>query len=289
MANVQTLIDDFAESSRAIGKHVDGVLGQDILREFLVTLNYSAGLVSFRFRSSVTRGHVIRLRKVDHYYLVQLTLEDAPIYFLLDTGTNLTVLSDHAWKILLARKKIVPALDGVRSTASPSTSKLICIHRLVIGGTSYSDFPVRVAPFVHDGFFATPDVDGILGSDFLERFIVTLDLANDLLYLSGDPAFKANPDRFHTIGIQFAKDTTGAFVVAAVWTPTPASAAGMRIGDALLSINGLPTNGMTNDEVSRHLHGRPGTRVDMIVRSGKVERHVHIDIQALICQSAAGE
>jgi len=44
---IKMLTDDFAASSGALGGHIDGVLGNDILGKFTVTLDYSTGSVTF--------------------------------------------------------------------------------------------------------------------------------------------------------------------------------------------------------------------------------------------------
>ena len=85
------------------------------------------------------------------------------------------------------------------------------------------------------------------------------DLANDTLYLRQDHNFKADRNRFSTIGIQFAKDATGFFTVMAVWSPTPASEASFEVGDQVLSVNGSSTIGMTQEDLSSQLHGETGT------------------------------
>jgi C-terminal processing protease CtpA/Prc len=83
------------------------------------------------------------------------------------------------------------------------------------------------------------------------------------MYLSPDPNFKADQDRFTTIGIQFAKDSTGFFTVMAVWSPTPASEANFNVGDQILSANGLSTTEMTQEDLSSQLHGKPDREIQV--------------------------
>jgi hypothetical protein len=115
---------------------------------------------------------------------------------------------------------------------------------MTIGHTSCENVAMRVQPPTSDGFLSNTDVDGLLGSDFLRQFVVSLDLANDSLYLSPDPNFRADQDRFSTIGVQFAKDPTGFFTIMAVWNPSPASQARLKVGDQVLSVNGSNTIGI---------------------------------------------
>jgi C-terminal processing protease CtpA/Prc len=116
------------------------------------------------------------------------------------------------------------------------------------------------------------------------RFVVLLDFANDSLYLSPDPNFKADQDRFCTIGIQFVKDSTGFFTVMAVWSPTPASEANFSVGDQILSANGLSTIEMTQEDLSRQLHGKPGREIQVDISSRGSRRTVRLAIRNLLCQ-----
>ena len=123
-----------------------------------------------------------------------------------------------------------------------------------------------------------------MGSDFLRRFVVSFDLANDYLYLSPDPNFKADQDRFSTIGIQFAKNPNGFFTVMAVWSPTPASEANFNVGDEIISANGLSTSEMTQEDLSRQLHGEPGREIQLGISSHENRRTVRLAIRNLLCQ-----
>jgi C-terminal processing protease CtpA/Prc len=144
---------------------------------------------------------------------------------------------------------------------------------------------MRVQPPTSAGFFSNPDVDGLLGSDFLKQFVISLDLANNSLYLSPDPNFKADQDRFSTIGIQFAKDPTGFFTVMAAWSPTPASQEGLKIGDQILSVNGLSTIEMTQEDLSQQLHGESGRKIQLVIGSSENQRTVRLEIRSPLCQS----
>jgi len=84
---------------------------------------------------------------------------------------------------------------------------------MLIGRASYENLPMRVQPPTSAGILSNPDISGLLGSDFLMRFVVVLDFANDSLHLSPDPNFKADQDRFCTIGIQFAKALPGSLLL----------------------------------------------------------------------------
>lgn len=62
------------------------------------------------------------------------------------------------------------------------------------------------------------------------------------------------------IGIEVEGDRDQLRVVAAA-DGTPAERAGIRPGDVIVSIDGTPVNGLTNEQVAKRMHGAPGTVV----------------------------
>jgi predicted aspartyl protease len=283
-SDLNVMTDDLTASSGALGVRIDGALGNDFLRRFTVTLDYSAGSVTFEHISVSHHGVPISLDRVGNRYFVHLKFDGVLLSFLLDTGTNFSALSQSGWARLNRDKTVLPLIDGVRSSGTSATSKLACIQRVTLGRNSYQNLPVRVQPLMSAGIFANPAVDGLLGSDFLMQFVVSLDLANNALYLNLDRNFTADRDRFSTIGMQFAKDPSGFFTIMAVWRPTPASEANINEGDQILSVNGLNTNEMSQEDLSRQLHGEPGRNIQLTIRSGGDLRTLNLRIRNLVCQ-----
>jgi predicted aspartyl protease len=284
-SDLNVMTDDLAAGSAALGVPIDGVLGNDFLRNFTVTLDYYAGSARFDHISVSHHGVRINLSRVENRYFVHLNFDGVALSFLLDTGTNFSALSQSGWAKLSQDKTVPPLIGGVRSSGTSATSRLACIQRVTLGRNSYQNLPVRVQPPMSAGIFANPTVDGILGSDFLMQFVVSLDLANNALYLNRDRNFTADRDRFSTIGVQFAKDPTGFFTVMAVWRPTPASEANIKVGDQILSVNGLNTIEMSQEDLSRQLHGEPGRKIQVMIRSGRDQRTMNLTIRNLVCQS----
>ena len=280
--SLEVMTDHLEAISAALGKHIDGVLGNDVLRNSVITLNYSSGLVTFGRLISKTQGFSTKLHRVGDLYSIFVEDKNVSLNFLLDTGTNFSAISQNSWsKLGLDKASLV---NGIRSSGA-SAASLGCMHNVKIGRLSYQNLPMRVLPTMHSGLFSRPDIDGILGSDFLRHFKVSFDLKNEVLYLSRDFNVTSDFERFSTIGIQFMKDSSGFYVVMAVWEPTPASEAGIKVGDLLLSVNGSSTTEMTEEDLSRQLHGTPGREVQLDIRSGVTTRSIRLLIRNLLCHS----
>jgi predicted aspartyl protease len=148
------LTDDLTAGSGALEVHIDGVLGNDFLCKFRVTLDYSAGSVTFDHLPVLHHGAPIKLHRIGNRYFVHLNFDGVSLIFLLDTGTNFSALSNSGWARLNESKRALSVIDGVRSSGTAATSKLVCIHKLTIGRASYENLPMRVQPPTSAGFFA---------------------------------------------------------------------------------------------------------------------------------------
>jgi len=179
-------------------------------------------------------------------------------------------------------------VDGVRSSGGSEDAKFVLMPRVDIGGATSNNVPLRVQPQTRDGLFADDDFDGLLGTDVLQKFIVTLDLTNNRIYLIPNPNSHVDRYLFSTIGIQFAKDVDGDFTIMAVWNPSPAAKAGLKIGDRILAVDQLDTRLMNLDDLSRQIHGYPGTEVNLIVESGGHRHNVTVVIGCLLCPANSG-
>jgi carboxyl-terminal processing protease len=69
-------------------------------------------------------------------------------------------------------------------------------------------------------------------------------------------------------GVGASINTTGdTTVITDIYEGSPMHKAGIKPGDILLSLDGKPTNGMDQEEISRLLKGAPGTSLDMVLKN----------------------
>lgn len=80
---------------------------------------------------------------------------------------------------------------------------------------------------------------------------------------------------YEGIGAQVGEDpNTGAIVIIAPFTGSPAERAGLRPGDTLLTVDGESTDGWSVAQAVRTIRGRPGTPIELEIRheSGSTEK-----------------
>jgi len=284
LQGMELLSSDLSSTSSAAGVTIDGIVGSDVLRHFAVRIDFSSGSVQFGTNTTMlARGVVVTLQSANNVYFVPLNLEGTPVSLLLDTGTNASSVSSHAWSDITMHWQPQTMLDGVRSSGGSEGAKFVLIPKVNIGGATSRNVPLRVQPQTRDGLFADANFDGLLGTDVLRQFIVTLDLANNKIYLIRNPNSHIDRYLFSTIGIQFAKDIDGDFTILAVWNPSPAAKAGLKIGDLILAVDQLDTRQMSLDDLSREIHGHPGTEVNLVIDSGGHRHSVAVTIGCLLC------
>jgi Aspartyl protease/PDZ domain len=285
--NVDLLTTDLIPQSRALGEKIDGVLGVDLLRKYWVTIDYAAGMVKLDLLPNGKLGRPVKLHSVGDQFFVPLRIQGKPMDFLLDTGTDLSVMSYSGWLQLNRNLKAPALISGIRSPGSPTPLRLMCVSDLEIESIEYKQVPMRVLTQASLGFLSFSNEKGLLGSDFLKQFMVELDLGNETMFLRPNPDYRRDNDRFSSIGIQFLKDASGPFVIMAVWTPSPAAAAGMKTGDRVVEVNGASTAKMNQNDFSQQLHGPAGQKVTLRIKSGKHERYAVLTIKNLLCQPSA--
>jgi predicted aspartyl protease len=283
LQNVEMLAADLTSLSMGSGISIDGILGSDVLKRFTVRIDFSSGLVRFGTDAGESPGGVaVPLQPVHNLYFVPLSIQGTPVSLLLDTGANASSVSSHAWSGITMHWQPQTTIDGVRSTGG-SEARFALIPTIEIAGAMSRDVPLRVQPQTKDGLFADAGFNGLLGTDVLRQFIVTLDLANNRMYLTSNPKARADRYLFSTIGIQFVKDAQDGFTIMAVWKPSPAARAGLKIGDRIIAVNQLDAHQMSLDDLSREIHGRPGTKINLVIDSDGLRHSVPMATSCLLC------
>ncbi len=288
--DVTMIVVDMSSMSAALGLRLDGILGTDILKLLPLQLDFSEDLAQPLPQPQVSSvSAIVDLREADGLFYCVTVIQGVPVRLLLDTGTNLSNISSTAWKRVTAEWEPRSVVRGIRSSAGPDETSLALVPSLTLADAQLHDVAVRVQPPMTAGLYADQTFDGLLGTNFLESYLVVLDLPHSRMLLS--PRRKQSRDSllFSTVGIQFAKDKDGAFKIMAVWTPSPAAVAGLRIGDRILEVNGSDCRHMTMAELSQRIHRRPGMRVQLLIDSHGIVHLSDMKSQCLLCVAEASD
>jgi predicted aspartyl protease len=290
-SDVPLATQDLSALSRMLAAPISGVLGTDLLESVIVRISYASGTA--QVVAAIPRpASLMPLKKVRKVYFVPVKIGPSTFEMLLDTGTNMTALSSHAWQTLLSSWKPTSLLEGLQSSGGPPGSLIACVPALQLGGievkeTVLRDHPLRVIMTSRAGIFADPAFAGILGGDILERFEVTLDLQHDSMYLKPDRTFQPDAYEFVTIGIQFFKSSADAFSVEAVWKHSPAEEAGVVVGDRIVAVNGHSAADLDLQAFVDQLHGPAGTPIVIDIERAAGKIVLNLKTRQLVCQPGA--
>lgn len=281
---LKVAVYDLSSVSQSLGVPVEGVLGIDVLRNFVFTIHYSRKEIVLADPANIhPPASAVSIRFGEGGCLIPISLNgNAPIEFLLDTGTNMTQLPAPVWSELTRAWKPSKIAAGLASNGMQAKESFaVKLRSARLGAYSVAGPVVRVWPQTSTGTFAANDAPALLASDFLQRFVLTVDLPQRKLWLHPDSSYRADPYEFSGIGLQFAAQKNNIYVVS-VWDDSPAAHAGLLRGDQILKVQGKDVSQIGRKEISRMLHGPEGSVVSLLIRRGERVFAVPLRREALL-------
>ena len=138
---------DLGFLSRISAAPISGVLGTDFLATMLVKLSYSSGSaqVITDIGINIDPGvSVVPLKELEDRFFVPIRIGPSTVEMLLDSGTNMTAVSEPAWRELPSAWKPHEVLEGIKSSGSPAGWLTGCAHILQLGDVVLHHHPLRV-------------------------------------------------------------------------------------------------------------------------------------------------
>jgi hypothetical protein len=125
-------------------------------------------------------------------------------------------------------------------------------------------------------------VHGLLGYSFLKNFRIGIDYPNRILWLDPlPPGWEARPNEYTHVGVQLER-RAGAVVVVGVVSGSPASRAGIAVGDEVIRVDSLSASHGDLLALSRQLEGPAGSKVEIAIRRGADQRTYTLARQRLL-------
>jgi hypothetical protein len=267
---------DMSELRTQCGEDFAGVLGMDVLRKYVVQIDFDEGVLRLLTelpRSSEGLGvDCDIINGVGVAPLLQLACGPFDRLFLIDTGSTNTCIDQDTFNALLKAGEIVTGnTHSVATAAGSFVTRVGLLHRLSLG------------QFVHEDLLCDSDSMCILGLRYLSRYHVTLDFPRSKAYLH-EGLHYAKSDPRGMCGIRPVRTPRG-FVIKVVAPQGPASDAGIQVDDEILEINGESTSGMDMFRIGELLTTSPGRVVRMILRRRSDEVRISLIVGERIPQS----
>jgi hypothetical protein len=275
--NMLVLEEDFLNLKNYLGVNVFGIIGFDILRHFVVKIDFTTKMLTF-----ITPEH---FRPPKRYSAFNVEFDNNKPY--LSTGVNLTgdtIISCSLMVDLGASHTILFDLPENNDVRLPSVKINAAvgrglggdiegfftrIHEISLGNFTFNDVVVSFSPDYKIGDTSDNHVlQGTLGGEILSRFDIILDYFDKKIYLKKNYTY-SEPFEYNLSGIELIASGIDLkkFEVISVLPGSPAEKAGIKNGNLILEVNGINAIDLTLNEINHTLRSKPGRIVKLKIDS----------------------
>jgi hypothetical protein len=273
------------------GIDISGIIGSDLLEDYIATIDYEKRrlALSTDVESPAEKtkggnaGYLLKFTKhpINHAPMISCTLNDSiEVEAMLDTGQPYTLVLPLKE---LERTGILKQSNTLR--AKGTTVKWP-------GTTSPDIYLARLKSFESDGL-RTIDIMtvfaelpallsvGLLGCDFLSRYLITLDYAHGEALLIPKTGYQGTNHAFST-GLQLKRNAENQLVVRGVWEKSPADLAGIQVDDRILEFNSKKYTTELHRELILLLNDDKTESVELLIETKAGPRRVFLKKAHLI-------
>jgi len=239
-----------------VGDNVLGVLGADVFRNYIVTIDYKQEKLILQTKNSFKPSDKyfalpIKLEKGKPHIIADLSvggMDTLSTKLLMDSGAAITMLLDaDEERNLQLPEKTIKGLIGY-GIGGEIEGYLGRIQSLNFYGIEFNNLVTNFRVF--DANIDTVKVnqvdrkDGIIGNEVLKNFKCVYDFPNRMLYMK--PYFKnynkkVGFDR-SGMGLIMVGKKFQQIMISAVFENSPAEESGFQKGDVIKSVNGIPAS-----------------------------------------------
>ena len=263
----------------SFGRPIDGILGYDFVSQFVVEIEYARKLVRFYDPKTYHYdgpGKEFPIKWSDGQPAIDVTVQvpgksPATALFQLDTGAGSTI---EFFSPYVAAAKMLDSigrkveLDG-RGVGGDSRSFYTRIASMSVGDYTVRN-PVAALSGAQAGSMASDAAAGLIGGGFFRRFMLIFDQSRGRVIFEPSQTLDS-PDLYDGIGARILAEGPDlkSFTVFQLVKDSPAFHQGLRVGDVITRVDGVPSSKMSIDELrARLLQGQPGLSLT-INREGK--------------------
>ena len=282
--NILVLEEDYFRFEEFAGVNVQGILGSDLFRRFVIKINFKRQIISFIDPLTFTppekkyKEVPIILDRYKPYLETQVNVSQAldPVNarLLVDTGASLSLLLytntevnvEFPPKFVLTN--IGMGLGGFLKGAMGRIETLK-FEEFEFNGvvTSFQELSKNVDSLLFKRH-------GIIGNHILKRFTIYIDYIQEKMYMKTERSYKAR-FFYDRSGLNLTATGPGLneYNVFNVIEGSPADEAGLKVGDEIRRINGWPASFFSLGELSRKLRSRKGKKITLVIdRDGEIFR-----------------
>ncbi|MFN2515225.1 MAG: aspartyl protease family protein [Pyrinomonadaceae bacterium] len=245
------------------GHAIDGMLGYDFINRFVIEIDYvnrTVNLYDPKDYKYSGLGDIIPLIMLEddsggkvplvRTKIMQLGRAQIEGKFIADLAVRAAITFNtrfvEANKLLQTPQKTIQAVLGAGAMVRESKQPIGRLPNILLGRFTIQN-PVAIFFQDKQGVMASPEFDGVLGSEILRRFKVIFDYSRQQMILEPNRYFSEAYEHDMT-GMLLVTEGTG-FRVKAVMEDSPATAAGLQEGDVISAINGKPASALKLEQL----------------------------------------
>ena len=243
------------------GHECSGILGTDFISEFAVEIDYLSKTLmlhdkmTYQYRG---KGESFPVTfNAAGWPIIQVAVMDGdrPAIegtFVLDIGNNGALILNRPFveseHLLTPDRHTVPFLEG-QGIGGGIDASVGRVTGLQIGRFLIKQ-PVTMFSRAANGAFASTESQGDIGATILEKFKIILDYKNSRVILEPNVRFD-EPTDYNRSGLflEALGENYRTFRIKAVADDSPASEAGLRVGDTLIAIDGQSVSELSLSDV----------------------------------------
>jgi predicted aspartyl protease len=273
---------DLDPIAKAIGfDRLDGLMGREVMAQFLVRYEYDASQLTLcesdRAPAQFRAGTAVPFDFGPFDMpTIKAEVDGHSGDFIIDTGdrSSLTLFGPFVDRhgLRSAYPRIVRTVTG-QGVGGPIPADVVKARTLSFAGFALLGITMRM-PTLKTGGFATDALAGSIGTGVMRRFNATYDSQARRIYLQPN-SFFAKPNRYDRSGLWLTGGLSDGFVVSAVSADGPAARAGLREGEVIVAIDGVPAAALSLIEIRDRFMDMPAaTQVSLDVMADGATRHV---------------
>ncbi len=263
------------------GGEVAGVMGSSLFQKFIVHFDFDRQEILLYDPKSFEAGSLMQVEELEisrssplisaNVFFPKGELKGEWILLSIGMGAALAVKHKMAKKYGLfaspIRKFPLYAFEWPGHLFPASLSYSASIRLL---GYQFDSIPTLAAHRDKTLAQEHPFDDLLVGTEILHRFNFTLDYFNKKIYYRAN-SHLLDPFQANLSGILLRKDLkTGTFFIDRIYTDSPASQAGLQVGDEIISLYYQPVHDLSLDEMRKRLN-KSNTWIEIqVIRDGKV-------------------
>lgn len=270
------LEEDYLELRNYLGADVQGILGYELFSRFIVSIDYARKELILtkpdRYKPK-RRAEKIKISVEDTkpYFVTTIGVTDSAkvkVKLLIDSGASHgLILEPDSNDSLRVPDKYVKSIIG-RGLGGVITGKIGRISSIAFGKFNVKDVIANFPdPNSYMDTLKTSRAvyrNGAVGGELLSRFRVTFDFPKENLYLVKTNASKK---KFYYNMSGLTLKAKGSklehFEITDVREKSPADMVGIKVGDLVTKINGIPTDQLDLNSMNSFFNLKPGKKINV--------------------------